>query len=180
MIGWARGSWSGRSCAVGGGGAWVISFSVCCGAFASCSSALMVAKTSWRVGEAEGVRCPIVPGEMVPCWVLGVLLYGDCGVGVVFRRPSVVAEGVEGDGEERKEGVEAVPGAPGWAGVGRGCFFQEGVHGASPGIFPEKVNFRAPLVVAPFRLSPPLEDRMVRWEFSEDALVVLLSVNGVN
>ena len=54
MMGSARGSWWGRSCAVRGGGAWGISSSGCCLAFASCSSALMVAKTSWRVGEAGG------------------------------------------------------------------------------------------------------------------------------
>ena len=133
------------------------------------------------------MRYRIVPGEMVPCWVLGVLLYGDDGGGVVCRRPSVriVVEGVEGDGVvvfpavERKEGVEAVPGVPGWAGVGRGCRFQEGFHGAFPGVFPEKVVFRAPLVVAPLCLAPPLEGCVVRWEFSEDALVVLLGFHGV-
>ena len=69
------------------------------------------------------MRRRIVPGEMVRCWVLGVLLYGDGGGGVVFRRPSVriVVEGVEGDGVavfpavERKEGVGAVLGVPGGA-----------------------------------------------------------------
>ena len=96
-----------------------------------------------------------------------------------------VLEGLEGDGVvvspavRRKEGVEAVPGAPGSAGVGRGCRYQEGVHGAFPGVFPEKVVFRARLVVAPFRLPPPLEGRKVRLESSEDALVVLLGVHGV-
>ena len=37
---------------------------------------------------------------MVPCWVLGVLLYGDGAGGVVFRRPSlqIVVDGVGGDG----------------------------------------------------------------------------------
>ena len=47
-----------------------------------------------------GVGCRIIPGDMVPRWVPGVLLYGDGGGGVVFRCPSVriVAEGVEGDG----------------------------------------------------------------------------------
>ena len=133
------------------------------------------------------MQCQIVPGEMVPCWVLGVLLYGDGGGGVVFRRPSVriVVEGSECDGVvvlpavERKEGLEAVPGLPWWAGVSRGCHFQEGAHDAFPGVFPEKVVFRAPLVVAPFGLPPPLEGRVVRWEFSEDALVVLLGVHGV-
>ena len=100
MMGWVRGSLRGLSCAVGGDVAWGISSSGCCGAFASCSSALMVAKTSWRVGEAGGVGCRIVPGDMVPSWVPRVLLYGDGGGGVVFRRPSVqiVVEGVEGDG----------------------------------------------------------------------------------
>ena len=72
-----------------------------------------------------------------------------------------------------------MPGVPWWAGVGRGCRFQEGVRGAFPGVFPEKVVYRAPLVVAPSRLPPPLEGRVVRWEFSEDALVVLLGVHGV-
>ena len=61
-----------------------------------------------------------------------------------------------------KKGVEAVPGVPGRAGVGRGCRFQEGVHGAFPGVFPAKVVFRAPLVVAPSLLPPPLEGRVVR------------------
>ena len=44
----------GWSCVVGGDGAWGISSSSCCGAFASWSSALMVAKPSGRVGEAGG------------------------------------------------------------------------------------------------------------------------------
>ena len=177
VMGLARGSWWARSCALGGGGAWGISSSGCCGAFASCSSALTVAKTSWMVGEAGRVRCWIVPGGMVPCWVLGV----------VFRRPSVrmVVEGVGGDGVvvlpavECKEGVEAVPGVPGWAGVDRGCRFHEGVHGAFQGVFPEKLAFRAPVVVAPFRLPLPLEGRVVCWKFSEDALVVLLGLHRV-
>ena len=68
--------------------------------------------------------CRIALGEMVTCRVLGVLLYGDGGVGVVLRRPAVriVVAGVEGDGAvmfsavECKEGVEAVPAVP----VGRG------------------------------------------------------------
>ena len=63
------------------------------------------------------MRCRIAPGEMVSCWVLRVLLYGDGGGGVVFRRQSVriVVEGLEGEGVvaypvvEPKEGVEAVP-----------------------------------------------------------------------
>ena len=187
VMGLARGSLLGHSCAVGGGVAWGISSSACCGAFASCSSVLMVEKKSSRVGEAGGLRCQIVAGEIVPCLVLGVLLYGDGGCGLVFRRASVriVVEGIEGDGVvvlpavERKEGVEALPGVPEWAGVGRGCRFQEGVHGASPGVFPEKVIFRAPLFVAPCRLPPPLEGRVVRWEFSKDALIVFLGVHGV-
>ena len=54
VMGWASGSWWGRSCAVDRGGVWGISSSGCCGAFASYSSALMMAKTSWRVGEAGG------------------------------------------------------------------------------------------------------------------------------
>ena len=92
----------------------------------------------------------------------------------------IVVEGVEGDGVvvvpavECKEGVEAVLGVPGWAGVGRGCHFQEGVHGAFPGVLPEKVVFWAPLVVASFSLP-----RVVRWEFSEDALIVLPGVHRV-
>ena len=95
--------------------------------------------------------CQIVPGNMVPCWVLSVLLYGGGGGGVVFRCPSVriMIEGVEGDGVVvfpavvRRKGVEAVPGPPGWAGVGPHCRFQKGVHGAIPGVFPEKVVFWA-------------------------------------
>ena len=74
--------------------------------------------------------------------------------------------------------MEAVPGVPGRAGVGFGCRFQEGVHGAFPGVFPEKVVFRARLVVVPFLLLPPLEGRVVRWEVSLDGLVVLLGVHG--
>ena len=54
VSGWVRGSVPRFSCVVGGDGARGISSSSCCGAFASCSSALMVAKTSWRVGEAGG------------------------------------------------------------------------------------------------------------------------------
>ena len=78
---------------------------------------------------------------------------------------------------ERKDGVEAVRGEPGRAGVGRGCRLQEGVHGAVRSVFPEEVVFWAPLVVAPSPLPPPLEGCVVRWEFSEDALVVLLGVH---
>ena len=46
VMGWVRGSVRGWSCVVDGDGAWGISSSSCCGAFASWSSALMVAK--WR------------------------------------------------------------------------------------------------------------------------------------
>ena len=131
--------------------------------------------------------CRIAPGGMVSCWVLGVLLYGDGGSGVVFRRPSlpIVVEGVKGDGvvvfpaAEGKEGVEAVPGVRRWAGVGPGCRLQEGVHGVVPGVLPEKFVFLAPLVVAPFRLPPPLEGHVVRSELWQDALVVLLGVHSV-
>ena len=100
LMGWLRGSVRGLSCVVVGDGAWSIFSSVCCGAFASCSSALMVAKTSGRVGEAGGVGCRIVPDDVVLLWVLEVLLYGDGSGGVVFRCSSVwiVVEGVEGDG----------------------------------------------------------------------------------
>ena len=99
----------------------------------------------WEGGGGGGLGCRIVPGDVVLLWVLGVLLYGDGGGGVVFRCPSVwiVVEGVEGDGVavspavECPEGVEGVPGVPGRAEVGFGCCFQEGVHGAFPGVFPE-------------------------------------------
>ena len=53
-MGWVRGSVRGLFCVVGGDGAWGISSSSCCGAFASCSSALMVAKTSGGWGRREG------------------------------------------------------------------------------------------------------------------------------
>ena len=69
-----------------------------------------------------------------------------------------------------------MPGVPGRGGVGFGCRFQEGVHGAFSGVFPEKVFLRAPLVVVSFLLLPPLEGRVVRWEVSLDGLVVLLGV----
>ena len=100
VMGWVRGSVRGLSCVVDGDGAWGISSSSCCGAFASWNSALMVAKTSGRVGGAGGVVCRIVLGDVVFFRVLGALLYGDGGGGVVFRCPSVwiVVEGVEGDG----------------------------------------------------------------------------------
>ena len=71
-----------------------------------------------------------------------------------------------------------MPGGPGRAGVRFGCCFQEGVHGAFPGVFPEKVVLRPPLVVVPFLLLPPLEGRQVRREVSLDELVVLLGVHG--
>ena len=119
-------------------------------------------------GAGGGLQCRIVPGDMVPRLVPRGLLYGDGGSGVVFRRPSVriLVEGVEGDGVavfravECKEGVDAVPGVPGRAGVGHGCHFQEGVHAAFPGVLPEKVVLRAPVVVAPFLLPPPLAGRV--------------------
>ena len=69
-----------------------------------------------------------------------------------------------------------MPGVPGRAGVGCGCCFREGVHGASPGVFPEKLVLCAPRVAVPFLLPPPQEGRVVRWELSLDGLVVLLSV----
>ena len=74
--------------------------------------------------------------------------------------------------------MEAVPGAPGQTGVGFGCCFQEGVHGALRGVFLEKVFLRAQLVVVPFLLLPPLEGPVVRWEVSWDGLVVLFGVHG--
>ena len=67
---------------------------------------------------------------------------------------------------------------PGRAGVGFGCCLQEGVRGAFPGVFPEKVSLCAPLVVVPFLLLPPLEGRVVLREASLDGLVVLLGVHG--
>ena len=71
-----------------------------------------------------------------------------------------------------------MPSVPGRAGVGFGCCFQEGVLGAFPGVFPEKVFLRAPLLVVPFLLLPPLEGRVVLREVSLDGLVVLLGVHG--
>ena len=71
-----------------------------------------------------------------------------------------------------------MPGVPGRSGVGVGCRFQEGIHGAFPGVFPERVLLRAPLNVVRFLLLPPLESRVVRWEVSLDGLVVLLGVHG--
>ena len=72
----------------------------------------------------------------------------------------------------------AVSSVPGRAGVGFGCCFQEGVLGAFPGVFPEKVFLCAPLVVVPFLLLPPLEGRVVLREVSLNGLVVLLGVHG--
>ena len=54
MMGCAMGTWCGRSCVVDGGGAWGAVSSRCDGAFVACSPALMVAKTSWSVGEVGG------------------------------------------------------------------------------------------------------------------------------
>ena len=71
-----------------------------------------------------------------------------------------------------------MPSVPRRAGVGFGCCFQEGVLGAFPGDFPEKVFFRAPLVVVPLLLLPPLEGRVVLREVSLDGLVLLLGVHG--
>ena len=67
---------------------------------------------------------------------------------------------------------------PGRAGVGFGCCLQEGVCGAFPGVFPEKVFLCAPLLVVPFLLLPPLEGRVVLREVSLDGLVLLLGVHG--
>ena len=72
-----------------------------------------------------------------------------------------------------------MPGVPGRAGVARSCRFQEGVHGAFPGVIAVKFVLRAPLVVVPFLLPPPLEGRMVRWELSSDELVAPLGVHWV-
>ena len=70
-----------------------------------------------------------------------------------------------------------MPSVPGRADVGFGCCFQEGVLGAFPGVFPEKVFLRARLVVVPLFLLPPLEGRVVLMEVSLDGLVVLLGVH---
>ena len=67
---------------------------------------------------------------------------------------------------------------PGRAGVGFSCCLQEGVRGAFPGVFPQKVFPCAPLVVVPFLLLPPLEGRVVLREVSLDGLVVPLGVHG--
>ena len=80
---------------------------------------------------------------------------------------------------ERKEGMEDVPGVPRRAGIDRGCCFQEGVHGDFRGFPTQKVVFRAPLLVVLFLLPPALRGRVVRREFSVDALVVLLGFHGV-
>ena len=71
-----------------------------------------------------------------------------------------------------------MPGVPGRVGVGFGYRFQEGVHGAFPGVFPGKVFLRAPLVLVLFLLLPPLNGRVVCREVSLDGLVVLLGVHG--
>ena len=54
----------------------------------------------WEGGGGGGMGCRIVPGDVLPRWVPGVLLYGGGGVGVSFWRPwvRIVVEGVEGDG----------------------------------------------------------------------------------
>ena len=67
---------------------------------------------------------------------------------------------------------------PGRGGVGFDCCFQEGVRGAFPGVFPEKVFLCAPPVVFLFLLLPPLEGRVVLREVSLDGLVVLLGIHG--
>ena len=75
--------------------------------------------------------------------------------------------------------MSSVPGRAGVKqGVGFGCCFQEGVRGALPGVFPEKVFLCTQLVVVPFLLLPPLEGRVVLREVSLDGLVVLLGVHG--
>ena len=71
-----------------------------------------------------------------------------------------------------------MPSVPGRAGVGFGCCFQEDVLGAFPGVFPEKVFLRAPLIVVPFLLLPSLEGPVVLRGVSLDGLVVLLGVHG--
>ena len=165
-----RGSLWGLSCAVGGGGAWGISSSGFLWGFRFLQFCTDGGEGLLQVGGGGLVQCRIVPGDVVPRWVPGVSLYGDGGGGVFFRRPSlrIVVQGVEGDGVavssavKCKEGVEAVPGVPGWAGVGRGFHFQECVHGTFPGVLPEKVVLRAPLVVVSFPLPPPLQGRVVR------------------
>ena len=125
-------------------------------------------------GRGGGLWCQIASGEVVTCWFLGILLYGDGGGGVVLRRPSlwIVVQGVEGDGVVTFPAVEC---QQGW--VGCGCRIQEAVHGALRSVFPEKVVFRAPLVVAPLHMPPPLEGCLGCWEFLEDVLVVLLGVH---
>ena len=64
---------------------------------------------------------------------------------------------------ERKEGVEAVPGVPGWAGIGCGSRLEEGMH-CAVSFVPEKVVFWAPFVVAPFHLPPPFNAFMHAWD----------------
>ena len=139
-------------------------------AFAACSYVLIGAKMSWRLGEAGGCGAGSRPGHVVTCRVLWILLYGHGGGGVVLGRPSlwIVVQGSEGDGVvifppvESQEGVEAVPGVPGWAWLGCGCRLQEGVLGALPIVLPDKVIFWAPLAVATPHLPPALEGRMGR------------------
>ena len=122
---------------------------------------------------------------MITRRALGVFLYGDDGGVVVRSCPQlwVLVQGVGGDGVlmfpavESKEGVEALPGVPGPAGIGRGCRLPEGVH-AAVSVLPEKKSvFPAQLVVAPFLLPPPLEGHPGCWEFLENMLVVLLGVH---
>ena len=76
-----------------------------------------------------------------------------------------------------KEGVEAVLGVPGWAGVGGGCRLRQGAHFAVS-VLPEEVVFRAPFAVAPFLLLPSLEGCMGRWELLGNVFEVLLGVHG--
>ena len=103
---------------VGGGGAWVISLSGRCGALASCSPALVVAKMSRTVGEVGGAWCQRAAREVVTRRVIGFLLFGDGGGGIVLRCPSlwVVRQGLEAGGAvmfpavKSKERVEPVSG----------------------------------------------------------------------
>ena len=56
---------------------------------------------------------------------------------------------------------------PGRAGVGFGCCFQEGVRGAFPGVFREKVFLCVRLVVVPFLLLPPREGQVACFARNE-------------